>query len=215
MHIRQREVLRYLGYHGHPADERTQAKIEQGEALLMSAAVPHAVWETFPLEVEAPGVLKIGRMRVQSGNLFRHLRGCTGAVLFAATLGARVDALMARYAKADVTLMVILQAAAAELIESYCDDRQEEIAREAAQKGLYLRPRFSPGYGDFDIHHQKDFIELLACPKRIGLTMTDSFMLAPSKSVTAVIGLTPEKQSCHIDACAACTKKDCAFRKEA
>ena len=109
---------------------------------------------------------------------------------------------------------VVMQACAASLIESYCDECQEPIAQEAASRGLYLRPRYSPGYGDFDISYQREFLTVLDCPKRIGLTMTDSFMLAPSKSVTAVIGLTAEAQSCHIAKCMTCKAKSCPFRKD-
>ncbi len=31
------------------------------------------------------------------------------------------------------------------------------MRRTAEQEGLYCRPRFSPGYGDFSIKHQRDF----------------------------------------------------------
>lgn len=214
LEIRQREVLRYLGYRGHPADESVLEKIRQCSELLLKSATPRAVSASYPLALEADDVVAIGTMRVTSHILWNHLRGCTEAVLFAATLGPGPDVLLRRYAQMDVSAMVILQACAAELIERYCDTCEETIREEAAARGLFLRPRFSPGYGDFDIRHQQDFMERLACPKRIGLTMTEGYVLAPSKSVTAVIGLTSEQQGCHTEKCASCAKTDCAFRKE-
>ena len=34
-----------------------------------------------------------------------------------------------------------------------------------SRNGLYLRPRFSPGYGDFDIHYQEPIMRMLDCAK--------------------------------------------------
>ena len=80
--------------------------------------------------------------------------------------------------------------------------------------GLCPTTRFSPGYGDFDIAHQKDIIRLLNCDRRIGLTLTGGYMLIPSKSVTAVIGFTEEK--IHNEGkCMQCAEKLCEFREQA
>ena len=95
---------------------------------------------------------------------------------------------------------VIMQASAAAVIEAYCDACQKELSDEAAKEGFYLRSRFSPGYGDSS--------------KRIGLTVTDSMMLTPTKSVTAVMGLTRERESCNVHKCASCDAVDCPFRQE-
>ena len=78
--------------------------------------------------------------------------------------------------------------------------------------GLKLRPRFSPGYGDFSIAHQRDITRELDTARRLGLTVTESLMLAPMKSVTAVIGLS-ETGGCTGGGCEACAKTDCDFRR--
>ena len=57
-----------------------------------------------------------------------------------------------------------------------------EIQRNAKEKGLYLRPRFSPGYGDFALEYQKDIFRMLECEKRIGITLTEGNLMMPSKS---------------------------------
>ena len=82
------------------------------------------------------------------------------------------------------------------------------------KENLYLRPRFSPGYGDFHLKHQKDMILLLDCPRKIGLTLTDSLLLAPSKSVTAVMGISKKNKHCHIKGCEACENRNCTFRRD-
>ena len=91
-------------------------------------------------------------------------------------------------------------------------DSYELKAAVLAAKGRGLRPRFSPGYGDFSIEHQRDIARVLDTARRIGLTVTDSLMLAPMKSVTAVIGVA-ETEGCTEAGCGNCGKKDCEFRR--
>ena len=104
------------------------------------------------------------------------------------------------------------------LLEFYSDScipckRMSPILAELEEEHLYLRPRFSPGYGDFDICYQEPIVRMLNCAKTIGLTLTDSFMMTPTKSVTAVIGISTQKDRCPISGCEVCTKKDCEYRR--
>ena len=100
----------------------------------------------------------------------------------------------------------------------------EEIRRMLGP-GWGLRPRFSPGYGDFPLEYQRELLGVLDAAKRIGLTLTDSLLMAPSKSVTAVIGVYEAAdmpggcgrgedltgRGAH--GCAGCGKEDCAYRR--
>ena len=67
--------------------------------------------------------------------------------------------------------------------------------------------------GDFSITHQEQILSMLEAPKRIGLSMMESSMLTPVKSVTAVIGVSAEQEPCHRKGCEACEKKDCIYRR--
>ena len=109
--------------------------------------------------------------------------------------------------------VVTLQACAAAMLEEYLDAWQEEEEKKLKTEGYYMRPRFSPGYGDFSIEHQGMILRMLDTAKTIGLTMTDSSMLTPSKSVTAVLGLSRTDMSCHMKGCEACGKTDCVYRR--
>ena len=72
------------------------------------------------------------------------------------------------------------------------EDYSDELAREAETEGFCLHPRYSPGYGDFSLDHQQDVIALLGAGKELGITLTEGALMAPGKSVTALIGA--EKQ---------------------
>ena len=108
---------------------------------------------------------------------------------------------------------VVFQACAAAVLETHCDELVKNLAEELKEQEKYLRPRFSPGYGDFSILHQKQILDSLDATKCIGLSMTDSCMLIPTKSVTAVIGISNVNEQCHKSGCEVCDKLDCTFRR--
>lgn len=212
MDIRTREAVRYLGYGKHAIDERTLALIQDSFEELDQASDARFVYRIFEISKADKNGLTIGNLKIESRNLAKNLKNCQKAVLFGATLGTRVDMLMKKYSLTDMSKTVVLQACAAAELEEYCDKMQKQIALEL-DTGLYLRPRFSPGYGDFSILHQKELLEMMEAPKKIGLTMTEGYMLTPTKSVTAVIGISDEEQLCHIKGCEVCPKVDCIYRR--
>jgi len=209
----RKEILRYLGYRGKPGDEQVLKSIDSCMEELSRAVTPRSL--SHPVEVTfTDNAVCLDSLKIESNDLIGHLDGCGEAILFAATLGTQADFLLERTSKIDMSRAVVLQACAAAMVESYCDDCERQFSTEAAKRGLFLRPRYSPGYGDFSIRHQHDLLRILDAQKKIGLTVTDGCMLAPSKSVTAVIGLTSEKTSCHIAKCMGCKSLNCPFRKD-
>lgn len=207
------EALRYLGYRSAQPDEAMVNKMQWCADGLQQVAQPRSVYREFPLAHLGEDVLRIVDVEIHSKNLARNLKSCTQVYLMAATLGIGVDRVIARASAVSISDAVIYQAVAAAMVEAYCDECNDEIRNKAATQGLYCRPRYSPGYGDFQISHQHDFSRLLDTPRRIGLTVTDSCLLAPIKSVTAIIGLSETQEPCHRKGCEVCDKTDCAFRR--
>lgn len=222
MEINRREIYRYLGYGRQAAGmerageepDQVQQLVEECIAELERAATPRSVSRVYPLTVSGDGVIDGVCFRTASRGLRYNLKDCDEVLVFAATLGTGVDHLIQRYNKLQVSKAVVLQAASASMIESYCDQLNKEWKQEYLDRGLYLRPRFSPGYGDFELSCQKTITAALETGKRIGLTLTDSCLMAPSKSVTAVIGISRVPKDCTIQGCEACGKKDCAYKRD-
>ena len=208
------EILRYLGVRGAEPGEQLDRLIDDACAELEREATPRLLTREAPLAVfpEEDTVCFLGMM-VQSRGLSRHLAGCDEIILFAATLGAGVDRLIQRASVADMGRAVVLQACAASMIESYCDERQAQLLENYLVQGRHFKPRFSPGYADFSLTYQRDILQLLDAPKRMGLTATESCMLAPTKSVTAIIGVTQGKAEAAADKCESCPAVDCPYRK--
>lgn len=124
-----------------------------------------------------------------SSDLSRRLKGCTEAIVFAATVGVGIDRLIAKYAQISPAKALMLQALGAERVEALCDKICELFPTEF---GYPVTARFSPGYGDLELSVQKSIFAVLGCEKRIGLTLNDSLMMLPTKSVTAFVGLKRE-----------------------
>ncbi len=209
----EREILRYLGHRGQEIPENVETLMAECKRELEQAASARSVWKEYPLKI-AGHVLDMAFVQTKSENLEKNLKDCERVLVFGATLGSGVDLLLRRYSRIQMSRAVILQAAAAAMLETYCDWKNEALQREYREKGWYMRPRFSPGYGDFPLECQRGIGEALELNKRIGVTLTDSLLMAPSKSVTAVMGLSRKPSVCSVQGCEACGKTDCVYRRQ-
>lgn len=215
--INVREIYRYLGYGTKAPDDSIQKLITEVLDELLGAIKPKNIYKIFHSRISGNQVeLEESNKTLvfESQNLADNLAQCRFVVLFAATLGIEADKLLQRYEILHMTKAAIVQACGAACIEAYCNILQEQILEEVSRQGekLYLRPRFSPGYGDLPLQYQHTIFQKLECTKRIGLTLTDSLLMYPTKSVSALIGLTANPQSCHIGKCRQCDNTTCAFR---
>lgn len=211
MEILRREVWRYLGYQGAVPQAAEQQKIEVVIAQLQQAVAPRHIYSEKTCKVYEGGV-EIEGKRFDSALLARNLAGCERVILIAATLGVEADLRVRRYQARSMAEAAIAQAVCAELLECYLDGVCQKIAQEKAKSGLFLRPRYSPGYGDLALETQRDFFALLDCSRRLGVSLTEGNMMTPTKSVTAFIGLSHTCRKGEKSGCQACGKRDCAFR---
>jgi len=210
MELRLSEILRYSGFKGHEPDELTLKKIEELEDEILSSVTPKSIYRESDLCQTDGGVL-IGGVELKSNALKKNLSGCEKVLLYCCTLGVQSDMILRKYSATDSSKFVLAQAVFTELCEAYSDEVCQSLADKYAESGLYLKPRFSVGYGDLALEYQREFFKLLEITKRIGVTLNDECMMTPSKSVTAFIGITDEKP-CRRKACEVCDKTDCQFR---
>jgi hypothetical protein len=209
------EISRYMGHRG-GIDKTLEDLIFSCLEKLNEVSSPRHAISQFSC-VSSGDTVKIDSFTIKSSCLAANLDGCNQVYLLAATLGADVDRLIAQRSKIDSAEALCLQACAAEKIEHYCNDIESELNGEINPGGFYLRPRFSPGYSDFDISFQTELLFILQAEKRIGLSETQSHMLSPLKSVTALIGAASRSsggaQAARVEnKCVNCSK-DCQFRR--
>ena len=147
---------------------------------------PKAVFDCFDLKIEEK--ISFADVSIKSESLGINLRNCRKVFLVAVTIGPQVDAFIRRTQALDSVKASILQAAGAMLAEKTIEFINAQIKDIAASQNTKCKPRFSPGYGDVPLTIQKDFFRLLPCSK-IGLSLMDTLIMSPEKSITAFIGM--------------------------
>jgi len=214
MQLDRAETLRYLGYGTHAPDERTDALIAECAKELEALPTVRHVERSFSDLVWSPEGVSVGGASFASRRLAETLSGCGQAVVLCATLGAAADRLRMRYIRTDLTKAAVMDAAQSAYIEQVCDAVCADLRQRYAPQGLSPTPRFSPGYGDFALSEQPMLLALANAPRRIGLTCSETFLLTPQKSVTAIIGLTRGTPTCGGERCAVCEHRElCRFRR--
>lgn len=216
MLIDKQEVRRYLGINDKEADARTEALIDR---CLLEASIhqrPMETHRTFPASPCDSGIfLDRARLILPGKSIKHHLEGCGFAVLMAATLGPAMDRLIHALGREDLARSMVMEAVATASIEAFCDRIEQRIRAEAAEAGLWATTRFSPGYGDLPLAVQPGFLGALDAHRTIGLSLTDSLLMTPRKSVTAVIGLSNSPVRKALSDCRTCSHEPrCVFRKE-
>ena len=209
--IPRAETLQFLSWHGSFLGEEIRAELDRCEALLLRTARPRLVWRLFSLEKD--GTLSGTDYRPAGEDVRAFLSECGSVALLAATLGAEAERVIRRAAGRDMTEALILDAAGSAAIEAVCDNFCEDLA--AAMAPRYLTDRFSPGYGDMLLSDQFKLFRVLDVSRRIGVTLSDSALMIPQKSVTALIGVSDRPQEKRGRGCGSCGLfENCPYRKE-
>lgn len=203
--INIKEVLRYMG---------VKDDIKETEPILnecIKEAEGKLVYKVCYRKFEisfGKDFVDLGFSKSSSRDLMKNLKGCSKIILFGATVGIEIDRLIAKYNRLSMVKALVFQAIGAERIETLCDVFNNEVKRDN-----FCSPRFSPGYGDLSLEFQKEIFNILTPQKHIGLTLNESLIMSPSKSVTAIIGI----RDCECEdikkGCQSCLKKDCEFRR--
>lgn len=198
-----REILRYAGVMGKEVpsnmEEIMEKCIEECESRqVFSYKVSYRM---LPVSISQGEDIDFGLCRVVSRDLAKNLAGCENCIFFAATVGHGIDRMIVKYSRIDSAKALFMQAIGAERVESLCDtfcsdtdifvaeDSQSPFGVSCGVSRYRLRPRFSPGYGDLSLEMQKDFLNITEAGKRLNISLGDSLLMSPSKSVTAIVGL--------------------------
>lgn len=178
------EILRYLRTNSRVQDEQLLKLIDETMELVNKTVKPKSIYGIFDCTV-SDDTLTIGNLQFKSTRLAENLKNCKRIAVMAATLGTEGDRLLRTYANEGAKL-VIMQAVLASKIEEICDSVQQSIETE---NGVKTRSRYSPGYFDLDISEQQKIFSLIEITKRCAITLTDTFQMIPTKSVTAFAGI--------------------------
>lgn len=179
--INLNEINRYMGC---PKRDDSMTKMIS-DALSEAEFSYKAVYTVTDIKVSG-NTVDFGSFKAESEALTKNLSDCKKTIVFACTVGVGIDRLIAKYSKISPAKALVFQAIGSERAEALADTFCKETEKEL---GIKLGNRFSAGYGDLPLSTQKDIFALLNCNKYLGLSLSDSFLISPTKSVTAFIGI--------------------------
>ena len=139
---------------------------------------PEVALRRAELEREAPIAARGTWMRTR-------LKGVE-VVFLCGTIGAEFDAWQRRLSVTSAADALLSQQIGLDAVEKVMDELEEKAKAEAEGEGRKLLPRKSPGYGDLPIELSRTILNELDAPRKIGVSITESNLLVPSKSVTAI-----------------------------
>lgn len=211
--LNREEAFRYMGSKGREIPQNLITLSEECEQALLKAISPKYCWKLFDIEKTDEGIsVQNTPLILKGSDIANHLENCEKAVLLCATLSSAADNVIRTFEANAMEKAVIADSLASAAIEQVCGLAEEEIRQRLPEYNFTWR--FSPGYGDFPLEIQGDFLKTLDAPKIIGVNITKSLMLTPAKSVTAVMGLSKNEISKGRRGCGCCNMKDkCEFRK--
>lgn len=222
--LNREEALSYLGYKGQAMDASLRLRFEELADACECETRPQYAWARFAIdddrcvwEGEACAVALVGsNLTLPGHDICSHLKGADSVVLLVCTLGLANEQTIRRQTALSAADGTMYSACSSALVEA-CANAVEEIIRPiAAKDGLYLKWRYSPGYGDLPLSVQPDFLSALKAQQKLGISVTPSYLLVPTKTITAVIGLfdTPQPTSYIDDTCDNCQVREvCSLRK--
>lgn len=203
--IDPKEVAVYLGYYSaNGIDEKT---ITDSISEFKDSSDFKACCVKVPVKITESGV-DLEFMQTESKSLRKNLDGCDEAFILAATTGISSQRLIERNSVISPIKGIVTDCVGSAAIEAFCD----KINLSLSDNPDFLRPRFSPGYGDLCIDCQRKIVDFLCTSKNIGLSLTESLMMVPKKSVTAIIGIGKEKNKCKGSGCMTCKSENCPYR---
>ncbi len=215
------EMLRYLGFSGQEMESELKRRIDAVADDVERNFTPAGVRRVFAVDAigvddeGAPAIKLVGTSVVLQGlDIYRHLKDARLCVLMACTLGMESERRL-RAGTASSVETTVLDAACSAYIEAAVEAMDQEARADAATLGLSANWRFSCGYGDCPLTAQPRIVSALNAGRLIGLTVTPTNLLLPSKSVTAMIGLFdgPVHDANTRPTCGICRLREgCSFR---
>jgi hypothetical protein len=209
--VRVDEALRYAGYAG---IEATPAVRERARALAEAAEqveCAHGAFRMFSMgdadegDVRVPGA----HLTLPGQSIADYLDGACAVCLLAVTMGAAADERLRAFGDASRVDGVLYGAVLADLVEDAANQLEARVRQEAFERGWYANDRYSTGYGDLPLSVHPAFLAALDAEAALGMRTVDGGFLAPSRSITAVVGLFADPPARAKLGCAWCAARPC------
>ena len=207
-------LLKLAGYSDkRPAPPRLVRVAEQTIERARVLARPRGIYEVHETTGTEDGAVALGTGRFSGKILARVLEGSDLAAVYAVTLGPDLDGEASRLSAAGDVLSSVLMDSAGSLIlgRAAVAFVGKIYDAEASPRGYSVTPPFGPGQCRWDLAEQRVLFDLIV-PSRIGITLTDTYLMIPKKSVSGILGVGKPGAIFTKTPCQICSRKDCPGR---
>lgn len=193
LQVPEREIYSRLGHNRYLTEisDGQQKKLESLIAEGVSLCRLRGVWARFEINNWNAEHVEFGDGEsFESSKLASLLKGCKSLALFAVTAGAEIVEIASDLsARGDGVDALVYDAVGSEMTDAAAEWLQQYLNQQFKRGGEILtKRRFSPGYGDLDLKNQAVLFKLLDIEK-LGVKLTEDFLLVPEKTVTAIAGI--------------------------
>lgn len=214
--IEAREVLRLQGFQGQLSQlkEETSRLLKSQIDLCYRLVQPRAVFRIFSSTISSEGKVRLdGSNEFSVGRATQEWTGLKYLAVAVCTIGVELEMEVSRlFNSGDFAAAVMLDSAGSVAVESMADRVNNMVYEQALSEKQTISCRISPGYGDWALEEQKNIFKLIPADK-IGVTLTESCMMQPRKSVSLAIAIgeniTTGKEN---DRCRYCGMTNCPYR---
>jgi hypothetical protein len=203
-----------------PPSPRTLRLVEEARRMFLRLAEPRAVVAEVTRDAFAGVFAGEGRNDAATPLGAIHSRA-EALALFVATLGAPVTAAIAGlFARHEPALAYVLDTTASEAADTLAARVGRDVEARARHRGTVSHGAralpYSPGYCGWHVSGQAALFSALDPGPAIGVTLTDSFLMQPLKSVSGVVVVAPPEihdAGTGFDCCPACSTRQCQDRR--
>ena len=128
---------------------------------------------------------------LEGESIRKHFQGATEGLFSAFTLGMALDKKLRELSLSHPAESVALNALGSAYAERMADKLLKEVRDQKEAQGFKTTFRFCPGYGDLALSANTQIAAALGATKKIGLTVTESGLLLPIKSIVGVTACLP------------------------
>jgi len=198
-------------------EARSQIAISADESLEKARSLVKPKYISSILDIltmKSGSIIARGGIIFSIGKISSYIRGAASICLYLVTVGEKIE-------KSATCLMdggdalggYLLDRIGSLAVESLAETLEEKIRKDYASKGMSVSTRFSPGYCDWPVEDQAVFARALDFSKA-GVSLTSEYMMAPRKSITAMVGIGPGGVfSKRKSPCLLCGQRDCDYRR--
>ena len=212
LHITSEDIYRQMGDVSGMADRRLLAEIEHEANEVAKVVVPRMCYvvkygKLGDHQLETDGVvLNIGK------TIARQLAGAEAFAFFVATAGMEFEDYQRRLSNDGDMVRAYIADSLGSLIAEHTADMMERTVEASVSKlGWHHTNRFSPGYCSWHVAGQHALFSLIG-DNPCGVTLNESALMVPIKSVSGIMGLGAEVKRLDYP-CQLCGMTNCRLRR--